>query len=177
MFLYEPHHEKICFLHIQKQSRRSAALLHMSSVMRKPAFYICKINAQISCMVIAQRLCVRYINVQSLYFTNPGSAVAQWYSTDSGARGARGWGVRNLPPPVVSLSKTIFSPKVLVIPRKWWLCPDMTEKLLTWTLNLNTNKHNFTNPKFQASSLCGCTARSQTLTKFFSCDEPDLCHR
>ena len=89
----------------------------------------------------------------------------------------RRMGVQNLPPPVVSLSKTIFSLKVLVIPRKWWLCPDTTEKLLTWTLNLNTNKHNFTNPKFQASSLCGCTARAQTLTQFFSCDEPDLCHR
>ena len=71
-----------------------------------------------------------------------------------------------LPPPIVSLSKTLFSPKVLVIHRKWGLCPNMTENLLTWTLNLNTNKHNFTNPKFQASSLCGCTARSQTL-KFF----------
>ena len=31
---------------------------------------------------------------------------------------------------VVSLSKTLYSPKVLVIPRKRWLCPDMTEKLL-----------------------------------------------
>ena len=41
---------------------------------------------------------------------------------------------------VVSLSKTLYSPKVLVIPRKWWLCPDMTEKLLTGMLNLNTNK-------------------------------------
>ena len=41
---------------------------------------------------------------------------------------------------VVSLSKTLYSPKVLVIPRKGWLCPDMTEKLLTGTLNLNTNK-------------------------------------
>ena len=36
---------------------------------------------------------------------------------------------------VVSLSKTFYSPKVLVIPRKGWLCPDMTEKLLTGTLN------------------------------------------
>ena len=26
--------------------------------------------------------------------------------------------------------------KVLVIPRKWWLRPDMTEKLLTGTLKL-----------------------------------------
>ena len=28
---------------------------------------------------------------------------------------------------------TFTSQKVLVIPRKWWLCPDMTEKLLTGT--------------------------------------------
>ena len=60
---------------------------------------------------------------------------------------------------------TLYSPKVLVIPRKWWLRRDKTEKLLTGTLNLNTYKQNFTNPKFQASSLCGCTARSQTLKK------------
>ena len=40
----------------------------------------------------------------------------------------------------VSLSKTLYSPKVLVIPRKPWFRPDMTEKLLTGTLNLNTNK-------------------------------------
>ena len=174
MFLYEPHHEKTCFLHIQKQSRRSAALLHMSSVVRKPAFYICKINAQISCTVTAQRLCFRYIKhtIPLLHKSRErGGSVVEY-----GLWSER-MGVRNLPPPVVSLSKTIFSPKVLVIPRKWWLCPDTTEKLLTWTLNLNTNKHNFTNPKFQASSLCGCTARSQTLTQFFSCDAPDLCHR
>ena len=41
---------------------------------------------------------------------------------------------------VVSLSKTLYSPKVLVIPRKQWLCPDMTEKLLTGMLRLNSNK-------------------------------------
>ena len=35
---------------------------------------------------------------------------------------------------------TLYSPKVLVIPRKRWLHPDMTEKLLTGRLNLNTNK-------------------------------------
>ena len=28
---------------------------------------------------------------------------------------------------------------LLVIPRKRWLCPDMTEKLLTGTLSINTN--------------------------------------
>ena len=42
---------------------------------------------------------------------------------------------------VRSLSKDTFPPrKVLVIPRKWWLRPDMTEKLLTGTLSINTNK-------------------------------------
>ena len=41
---------------------------------------------------------------------------------------------------VVYCSKTLYWPKVLVIPRKWWLHPDMTEKLLNGTLNLNTNK-------------------------------------
>ena len=48
--------------------------------------------------------------------------------------GTRGWGCDT----VVSLSKDTFTPrKVLVIPRKWWLCPYMTEKLFTGTLSLN----------------------------------------
>ena len=34
----------------------------------------------------------------------------------------------------------IYSPKVLVIPRKRWFRPEMTEKLLTWTVNINTTK-------------------------------------
>ena len=54
--------------------------------------------------------------------------------------GARGRGFKAYLHRVVSLSKTLYSPKVLVIPRKRWLHPDMTEKLLTGTLNLNTNK-------------------------------------
>ena len=40
---------------------------------------------------------------------------------------------------IVSLSKTKL-PTVLVKPRKCWLRPDMTEKMLTGTLSLNTNK-------------------------------------
>ena len=62
-----------------------------------------------------------------------------WEARCSGGRGsdsgARVWGfdphsVRS----VVSLSKIHFSSqKVLVIPRKRWLRPDMTEKLLTGT--------------------------------------------
>ena len=44
----------------------------------------------------------------------------------------------------MSLSKTLYSPRVLVIPRKQWLCPDMTEKLVTGMLYLNTNKQDLT---------------------------------
>ena len=40
----------------------------------------------------------------------------------------------------VSLSKTLYSPKVHVIPRKQWLRPDMTEKLLTGTLGIEKQK-------------------------------------
>ena len=41
---------------------------------------------------------------------------------------------------VVSLSKRLYSPKVLVIPRNRWLRLNMTEKLFTGTLNHNKNK-------------------------------------
>ena len=55
--------------------------------------------------------------------------------------GTRGLGFETYLHHVVSLGKTLYSPKVLVIPRKRWLRPDMTEKLLTGKLNLNTKKH------------------------------------
>ena len=45
--------------------------------------------------------------------------------------GARGRGFKTYLPCVVSFSKTLYSPKVLVIVRKQWLRLDMTEKLLT----------------------------------------------
>ena len=55
--------------------------------------------------------------------------------------GARSRGFETYRRRVVSLSKTLYSPKVLVnYPMKRWLRPDMTEKLLTGTLSLNTNK-------------------------------------
>ena len=65
---------------------------------------------------------------------------ARWLSGRASVSRARGRRVRNLPPPCCVLSKTLFSSKVLVIPRKRWFRPDMTEKLLTGTLNLNTQK-------------------------------------
>ena len=37
-------------------------------------------------------------------------------------------------------ARYIYLLKVRLIPRKRWLCPDMTEKLFTWTLNRNETK-------------------------------------
>ena len=60
---------------------------------------------------------------------------ARWPSgraSDSGSRG-RGFNPHS-GRRVVSLSKIHLPPKkVMVIPRMWWLRPDMTEKLLTGT--------------------------------------------
>ena len=54
--------------------------------------------------------------------------------------GARNQGFETHLRSVVSLSKTLYSQKVLVIPRKQWLRPDVSEKLLTRRLSLNTSK-------------------------------------
>ena len=54
---------------------------------------------------------------------------------------------------IVYLSKTLYSPKVLVIPRKQWLRPDMTEKLLTGTLNLKQTNLSILNSKMAFHSL------------------------
>ena len=59
-------------------------------------------------------------------------------TSDSGSRG-RGF-EPHLGRSVVSLSKTYVPPKVLVIPRKRWLRPNMTEKLFTGTLSINPNQ-------------------------------------
>ena len=64
------------------------------------------------------------------------SAMAQWYRV--GLRCERS-GVRNLPSPWCVIEQDTLLPKVLVIPRKRWLFPDMTEKMLTEMLSLNTN--------------------------------------
>ena len=45
----------------------------------------------------------------------------------------------------VSLSKTYLPPKVLVIPRKRWLPPNMTEKLFTGTLSIKPNNNRVAN--------------------------------
>ena len=48
----------------------------------------------------------------------------------------RGWRFETYLRRVVFLSKTFKSPKVLVMLRKRWFRPEMTEILLTWTLSL-----------------------------------------
>ena len=62
-------------------------------------------------------------------------AEARWSSGRAPDSGARGQGFDpQSERRVLSLSKIHLPPeKVLVIPRKWWLRPDMTEKLLTET--------------------------------------------
>ena len=66
---------------------------------------------------------------------------ARWLSGKDSDSRARGVGFDTYLRRVVPLSKDTFTPrKVLVIPRKQWLHPDMTEKLLTGTLSINTNK-------------------------------------
>ena len=80
---------------------------------------------------------------------------AWWLSGRASDSGARGQGFETYLRHVVSLRKTFYSSKVLVIPRKQWLCPDMTEKLLTGMLNLNTNKQTklFGMPKIALTQL------------------------
>ena len=65
---------------------------------------------------------------------------ARWLSSRVSDCGARGLRFHIYICRVVSLSKTLYSPKVLVIPRKRCPRPDMTEQLLTGTLSLKTNK-------------------------------------
>ena len=57
-------------------------------------------------------------------------------ASDSGSRG-RGFEPHSGQTVLCPSARHIYSPKVLVIPRKRWLCPNMTEKLFTGTLRIN----------------------------------------
>ena len=66
---------------------------------------------------------------------------ARWPSGRASDSGARGRGFDTYLRRVVSLSKDTFtSRKVLVIPRKRLVRPDMTDKSVTGTLSLNKTK-------------------------------------
>ena len=82
---------------------------------------------------------------------------ARWPSSRASDSGARGQGFETYLRCAVSLSKTLYSPKVLIIPRKQWLRPDMTETLLTGTLSLTTNKQTI---------LMGCKAQVKNKIMF-----------
>ena len=56
---------------------------------------------------------------------------ARWLSGRASDSGARGREFETYLRRVVSLNKIFYSPKVLVIPRKRWLRPDMT-KIVDW---------------------------------------------
>ena len=57
-------------------------------------------------------------------------------ASDSGSRGG-GFEPHSGQTVLCPLASRIHSPKVLVIPRKRWLRPNMTEKLFTGTLRIN----------------------------------------
>ena len=77
--------------------------------------------------------------VYNLKTKNMQTGLAQWHSGRASNSESRGPGFDpNKRHRVVSLSKTHKLPTELVKPRKRWLHPDMTEKLLTGTLSLNT---------------------------------------
>ena len=67
---------------------------------------------------------------------------SRWPSGRVSDSEVRGPGFNIYLPHVMSLSKDTFSPKkVLVIPRKRWLRHNMTEKLLTGKVSINTKKN------------------------------------
>ena len=65
-------------------------------------------------------------------------------ASDSGSRG-REFEPHSGQTVLCPLARHIYSPKLLVIPRKRWLRPNMTEKLFTGTLRINqpTNHYGF----------------------------------
>ena len=105
--------------------------------MIKPALYVWENKgADQLCSKHAVDQCICFRCIDSTIPLLPKSWVVQWLSGGASDLGARGWGFETYRPLVV-----------LVIPRKWWLHPDMTEKLLTGRLSLNLNKQTNKLPK------------------------------
>ena len=65
--------------------------------------------------------------IDCVYNTSDSASIGLGFEPHSGRR-------------VVSLSKTCPPQKVLVIPRKRWLRPNITEKLFTGTLSIKPNQ-------------------------------------
>ena len=94
---------------------------HISNTIRKPAYVNNKGADQ------PVHLC-SLINTFVFYEVSLKIWEAQWPSGRASDSGARGQGFD---------PHSGISQKVLVIPRKRWLCPNMTEKLFTGTLSKN----------------------------------------
>ena len=77
------------------------------------------------------------------YFTISQCGGVRWPSGRASSSRVRGRRFETYLRRVVFLSKTFKSPKVLVMLRKRWFRPEMTEILLTLTLSLNKNKQTF----------------------------------
>ena len=73
-------------------------------------------------------------------------------TSDSGSRGLgfESYSCRR----VVSLSKTYFPQKVLVIPRKLWLSPNMTEKIVYRDVKHQTNQTKTRQEDLKTSGIC-----------------------
>ena len=78
--------------------------------------------------------CIRVLHPTNI--GGPGGLVVN--TSDSGSRGR--WFEPDSGRRVLSLSKTYLPQKVLVIPRKQWLRPNMTEKLFTGMLSIKPNQ-------------------------------------
>ena len=109
-------------------------------------FFVCQLY--LNALIVSINICIHTLRVKCSW-NNPspheivygihgperGSSVDR--TSDFGARRRR---LETYLRHVVSFTKTLYSPRVLVIPGKPWLRPEMTEKLMNWTLSPNTNK-------------------------------------
>ena len=94
-------------------------------------------------MVDRRRRTKNHFFVHSIYtFTLSTKEEARWSSGRASVSRARSRGVRSsLRSPCCVLQQDTFtSHKVIVIPRKQWVRPDITEKKFTGTLNKNETK-------------------------------------
>ena len=87
------------------------------------------------CFLIVLFSCMNLLYIFYMYiYEERGGLVVN--APNSGSRG-RGFKPHSGRTVLCPLARHIHSPKVLVIPRKQWLRPNLTEKLFTRTLRIN----------------------------------------
>ena len=102
-----------------------------------------KTKAQISSAVIARLRSTFVFATYSLHLAAMGSVLAWWLMPQTPDPEVGGTSPTRVKPCCVPEQGTFTPKKVLVIPRKRWLRPNMTEKLFTGMLRINhsTNQH------------------------------------